>query len=128
MNSVAPFRVTPEDLPDLDKKTRNGLQPLLDSLNVTLNQLVPAINSTAAEPKNAAGSCITDENGSVYIMARPTTSYPPKAVYLDQLALPNGGDISTVFGFTWQLTQNYVRVLLVGLLPSTTYRYTLSMK
>lgn len=40
--SIPPYRVTPEDLPELDKKTREGLRPLLDALNITVQQLVAA--------------------------------------------------------------------------------------
>ncbi len=39
---VSPFRITDEDLSELDSKTRSGLQPLLDALNITLQQLVAA--------------------------------------------------------------------------------------
>lgn len=40
---IAPLRITPEDLADLDKKTREGLQPLLDALNVFTKQTVAAM-------------------------------------------------------------------------------------
>jgi hypothetical protein len=39
---VAPFRTTDEDLAELDSKTREGLQPLLGALNITLQETVAA--------------------------------------------------------------------------------------
>lgn len=46
MTPVGPLRVTPEDLPDLDKKTRNGLAPLLEAINVFAQQVVAATGAT----------------------------------------------------------------------------------
>lgn len=43
MINVTPFRVTSEDLAGLDRKTQEGIQPLLDALNVTLRQVVQAL-------------------------------------------------------------------------------------
>jgi hypothetical protein len=40
--SVSPYNCTQEDLEGLDGKTLEGLQPLLDSLNITIPQLVSA--------------------------------------------------------------------------------------
>lgn len=39
---ITPFRVTADDLPDLDAKVRAGIENLLDALNITLPQLVQA--------------------------------------------------------------------------------------
>lgn len=49
MNSISPFHATPDDLGDLDKKTAQGLQPLLDQLNVVMRQLGQAVNAVPDE-------------------------------------------------------------------------------
>lgn len=46
---LSPFRVTPEDLPGLDSKTRNGLAPLLDALNGSVQQLFLAAQAVPVE-------------------------------------------------------------------------------
>lgn len=44
-NNVTTYRLTQDDLDDLDKKTKDGLEPLISALNLTLGQLVPVVNN-----------------------------------------------------------------------------------
>ena len=46
---IAPFKVTSEDLSGLDKKTLEGIQPLLDALNVFTNQVVSSQNAQSGD-------------------------------------------------------------------------------
>jgi hypothetical protein len=45
--AISPFKVTADDLEGLDKKTRDGIQPLLDALNASFNQVVAAQQAVA---------------------------------------------------------------------------------
>lgn len=47
--TISPFKLTPDDMAELDRKTAAGLQPLLDALNVTMQQLVQAVNALPGE-------------------------------------------------------------------------------
>lgn len=124
--SVYPFRLTAEDLAELDTKTRNGLQPLLDALNETLGQLVNVTNSARTSVFNS-GTFETDSAGSAYVyITRPATK--PTVVLDAFLGLVDGGDVSSVYGFSWQLIGNNVRALYVNLTPETKYSFTVEMK
>lgn len=46
---ITPFKCTAEDLDGLDKKTRDGMAPLLDDLNVFANQVVAAQQATPSD-------------------------------------------------------------------------------
>lgn len=79
---ISPYRVTPEDLADLDKAIRAGLQPLLDALNITLPQLVQAAQTVTEQyvPVTlAVGGAVAD---SFPLVFRHTLSRRPRAVLL----------------------------------------------
>lgn len=46
---VPPYRLTPEDVPDLDKKTSAALEPLFAALNTTLPPLVQAVAAASSQ-------------------------------------------------------------------------------
>lgn len=46
MSLVPDYKITAEDLDGLDKKTKDGLDPLVSALNYTIPLLVSTVNST----------------------------------------------------------------------------------
>lgn len=75
--NIAPFRVTPEDLPDLDKKTAQGLTPLLAALNVTMQQLVAAFARSSEQYVPVSlqvGAVVADSFPLVFRHALPRVS------------------------------------------------------
>lgn len=125
--SILPFRVLPEHLSGLDGKTREGLAPLLEALNVTLQQLVAAAANTTPGITAITSSFSTDENGSAYVDMKFAAGRPA-AVSLDALRRRDLEPIATVFSWTWQMAGELVRVLFVGLDTVTTFDFTLSMR
>lgn len=125
---VPPFRVTPEDLADLEKSTRNGLEPLLQALNDTIGQLVPTVNATPLEE-----ICdVTLKTGLVVADSFPlkfaTSVSQPKVVVLGN-CLPKdpGHSLTTPFalqGFRVIGTGVVSIQSITGMLPSNTYSLT----
>jgi hypothetical protein len=125
--NVSPFRLTQDDLSGLDRKTRDGLQPLLDALNITLAQLVQAANLTA--PVGAtAGTVVSDASGAASLIVKPTVPQKPSSVSLAQLRLADGGDIADVFSMSWLAIGANVRIVFQGLQPATKYAFVLSIQ
>lgn len=100
MTSITPFRITPEDLADLKAETREGLMPLLDALNVTLQELVAA---AAATP--------TEEVVSVYLQTDTavSTSFPlvfktsvPRPTWVGMVCVPKDQNHSLTTPFVMQ--------------------------
>lgn len=44
MADISPFRMGVDDLEDADSKFKKAVEPIIDNLNDTLGQLVPAVN------------------------------------------------------------------------------------
>lgn len=125
---IAPFRVTPDDLPDLEKATRNGLEPLLYALNDTLSQLVPVINATPLEEVRD----VMVRTGLVVAESFPlklaTSVSQPKVVVLGN-CLPKDPNhsLATPFvmqGFRVSGTGVVSIQSITGMLPGNTYSLT----
>lgn len=77
MNIVSPYHVTAEDL-DLDKKTLEGITPLVEALNVTVPQLVAVaqtVGEVSVEHTVAIGAAVADSFPLVFknpLPQRPT--------------------------------------------------------
>lgn len=124
MRGVSPYRLTVEDLPELDNKTREGLQPLLNALNVTLGQVVQALQ---VQPSGRLFDLdvTADDVGGVEValtMPRPTS------VTVEQLRRFDGQSISTAYGMSWIAIAEGIRVTLVGLMPDVRYIIRLGLK
>lgn len=128
MSAISPYRVTPDDLPDLDGKTRDALAPLLDSLNITLAQLVQAL---AAQPSETplSSTFTSGASGTAYVDLRPTFPRTPRSLVVDQLRLSDDTPVLTVWSFTWTVTQSgIVRALFVGLAAEAKYNLAVTIK
>lgn len=127
MIQVAPFRVTPEDLADLDAKTRDGIQPLLDALNVTLQQLTQAADQ-APQDQLVPATLVTD--------ATVADSFPfvfkhsvPKPSFVQMVCNPKDVNHTLATPFVmqgFQLTDGGLVSIpfITGLLPLNTYNLT----
>lgn len=127
MNAISPFRFTVDDLPDLDKKTREGLQPLLDQLNVFVQQ-VNAMALALPETAIVSGTFSTDAAGSVYVPINPALATRAVSVTLGDLRPANGTEITSPYAFSWQYVGAGVRLLFVGLAVLTKYSFTVSVQ
>lgn len=126
MSVVSPFRVTPDDLPGLDGKTADALTPLLDALNVTVQQLVNAVAQIPVTivrdttfTSSASGTASVD-------FAPPSTK--PMDVRVRSLNLANGDDIAAVYSWTWKYTGTVVRLLFVGLGASKEHKLSVALE
>lgn len=127
MPAVSPYRVVVEDLPDLDKKTRLGLQPLLDALNIVLGQVVSGFASIRPE-WHTEGLLTTDENGAAYVDVTPVLPSKPSSVEVNYLRRTDSSDIAAPYGMTWGLIASGPRLLFVGLDVFTQYNFRVTVK
>lgn len=128
MNQISPFRLTPDDLEGLDKKTRDGLGPLLDALNVFCQQ-VTQFSAGVTAPISTTGTFSTDAGGSAYVVIKSQTTTQPVSVVVDQVRLVDStDDLGAVYSFSWQLIGANIRGLFQGLAASTKYAFTVSYR
>src|SRR5687768_10540999 len=79
---VSPYRITPDDLPELKSDVRNGMAPLLDGLNITIPQLVQASqasNEDYVDVTLAVGAVVAD---SFPLVFRHRLAMRPRGVFL----------------------------------------------
>lgn len=129
--TVASYRVTPDDLPDLDRATQDGLQPLLDALNVTLPQLVRYTEAAGEQYINlklVVEATVAASFPLVFKQALPTV----RSVFLANIRPADvNHDLTTPFVLQgWSLTdQGLVSVpWITGLLASNSYDLTFLVK
>lgn len=127
MSQVAPFRLTPEDLPDLDKKTREGLVPLLEALNSTLQQLVATANGTA-QSKTITSTFTSGPLGTAYVDIAPSPIAKPFSAELNQIYRTDLEPMTTPFSLSWQMTATVARLLFAGLANNTEHRVTVTLR
>lgn len=124
---VSPYRVTPEDLVDLDSKTRNALVPLLEALNVTLPQLVQAV-ALAGNTQTMSGTFAAEAGGSAYVDVTPKQVVRPYSVVLDFIRRTDSQPMATAHAFSWLPTPAGVRLLFIGLDPGRGYSFGVTFK
>ena len=127
MTTVYPFKVTPDDLQALDGKTRDGIQPLIDALNTTLQQVVQALQQ---QPTTATttSTFVVEDTGTVYVDIAPKLQTQPYSVVVDQLVRSDGEAQTATWSWTWTNLANGVRLLFIGLEPATKYSLTVTVK
>lgn len=120
---VSSYRLTPADLSRLDPKTRSALMPLIDSLNIVLQQLVKAANSTA-DVITPLALFTTNDVGAAYVdLLNPLpTNAPPRCVLVANIFRTDSYPVDGGYGFWWTLTESGIRLLFVGLVASTRYK------
>lgn len=131
MPVVSPYRVTPDDLGDLDRKTRDGLSPLLDALNVTVQQLVQVSQGVVEQYVDltlVTQGTVADSFPLVFKHALPTV----RAVLLANIR-PKDPDhvLTTPFVLQgWTLTDGGLVSIpsITGLLASNSYSLTFLVK
>ena len=123
---ISPLKITPEDMEELDSKTRNGLGPLLDAINVFAQQTVQAVNSHADE-RLVSVSLQVDAvvAGSFPIVFKHGLSVRPSVVLLANIT-PKDPDhvLTTPFVLNgWSLTDAGLLSVswVTGLLPGNSY-------
>lgn len=128
MTVVSPYRVTPDDLEELDGKTRNGLNPLLDALNITVQQLVNVSQATSEDYVDvtlAVGATVAD---SFPLVFRHPLENQPRGVFLANIR-PRDQDHILTTPFVMQgfrLTDNGLVSIpwVTGVLADNTYDLT----
>lgn len=125
-NQIPSYRITKEDLKDLDKKTYDGLEPLIEALNNTLGQIVALLNS--APTTDIRQVTFTTKTGLIdsFPLVFNTTVTKPRAVLIGQVIAPSGTDVSVGISPIWnQLANGNISVSLIsGLVPETRYQIT----
>lgn len=126
--SLSPFRITPEDLPDLDSKTRNGLAPLLDALNVSVQQLFAAAQAVPAE-QSFKTSFTSDAGGLATVSFSPQLPQAVSKAQLDWFQRSDRAPITTVYSFSMNRTDSGLsQLLFAGLSASTKYDLSVTFK
>lgn len=132
MAIVSPYRLTQEDLPDLKSDLRNGLSPLLDALNITLPQLVQAVQAVGEQyvPVTLVVGALIAEKFP--LLFRHQLEARPRGVFLANIAPRNSDHIKTApFVLQgWTLTDNGLVSVpwITNLLASNTYDLTFLVK
>lgn len=129
---VTPFRVTVEDLDGLDGKTREGLMPLIDALNVFGQQVVQAVafspQESFADVVLAVGPVVED---SFPLVFRNPLESTPRWVGLSVKPRDVNHDLTNPFvmqGFG-VTAQGLISVpWITNLLASNTYDLTFLVK
>ena len=125
--TVAPFRVTEEDLEGLPAATRDALLPLTSSLNVTLRDVVNSINGNPHEevrtvPLQTPGAL------AVPVVVFATSVRQPQAVWLANCQPKDTAHILTTpfvaQGFTVTESGAIAIPAITGLLPNNVYTLT----
>lgn len=116
--TVPAYRVTPDDLPDADKKTKRALEPLLDALNQTLTLLVTTANALS-QPTMKATSFTTASNGAAYVSLGLASV--PTDLWVTGLTPSDGSTLDSVYSVAWIPINQGAQLLLQGLAPLTTY-------
>lgn len=122
-NSVPSYRVTLDDLPDLDSKTREALRPLLESLNDTLQRLVQL-----AQPVTSVitplSTFTADAAGAAYATIRNPLLVTPECVQVANFFREDDLPIDVAYGFWWTPVTVGIKVLFSDLEPGTTYSFS----
>lgn len=128
MTQVAPFRITTDDLPDLKAEVRDGLAPLLDGLNITLQQLVQASQGVPTE-QFVSVTLVTDATlADSFPLTFKHSLERPQGVLMANIAPKDVNHVLTVpfvmQGF--QLTDGGLVSVpwITGLLPLNSYNLT----
>lgn len=126
--NVSPFRVTPEDLAGLDRKTQVALQPLLEALNVTLGQLVQAAAGLQAFDVFVL-KFTSSGAGTAYVDLTPrTVTSRPYSVVVDQIRRSDETQMTSPWSMSWSFISTGVRCLFTGLDASAQYALTVTLK
>ncbi len=127
-NSVPTYRISNEDLPDLDKKNKEALQPLIDNLNNTLGQVVPAVNAIVAIDKRDITFTTKTSLADTFPIVFNTVITAPFAVFIGgKVVCPVGTDTSagiSVNGWVQLQNGNISVKVISGLVPNTKYTLT----
>lgn len=126
--TVPAYYVTDDDLSGLDKKTLAGLSPLTGQLNLTLGQIIGAVNGIPTDDIRQLALAIDTTFDSVFPLTFSTTIRQPKAVVLGNCS-PRDPSHSLATPFVvqnWSLTSSGLVSVpaITGLLVSNTYDLT----
>lgn len=124
---IDPFRITEEDLSSLDAKTVEGLAPLLDALNTTLQQLVATAN---AVPQVATYDVefTSGPAGTAYVDFSPKFSQRARSVVVDQIRRTDEAPMTAVYSQSWTFIAAGVRMLFAGLDNDTQYQLAVTIR
>jgi hypothetical protein len=128
LQPVSAYRCSGEDLVDLDKKTRYGIAPLLDSLNVSLSPLIGVVNSLPTDDVRTVGIAVDTTLASVFPLKFSSSVARPKVVLLTN-CVPEDAAHSLATPFVaqaWQLTATGLILVptITGILVNNKYSLT----
>lgn len=125
---IVPYRITPEDLVDLDAKTRDALIPLIDAINRTLSSLVAQAQSVRRE-KELESTFETGTAGTAYVDFNPSPIRDARSLTVDQIRRSDSVDMTLAYGMSWYpLASGAIRALFTGLDPSVSYFVRVTLK
>ena len=124
---ISPYRIVAEDLEGLDKKTREGLAPLLDALNQTIQQLVASSQSSPAS-QTVSTLFNTDGTGNAYVDVTPKLATKAYSAEVNQMRRQDSTPITSVWSWSWDWASENVRLLFIGLDMSAQYSLTVTLR
>ena len=130
-NNLPTYRIVPEDLPDLDKKVRDGLEPMIDNLNRVLGAVVPAVNGLASVDYRDVTFTTRGSIADTFPLTVNTIIPTPRSVTVGRVQCPVTTDTSA--GITcnqWvQLNNGALSIQVIsGLVANTRYTITLTIQ
>lgn len=126
--TVPTYRITAADLPDLDQKTREALNPLITRLNIVLQELVKAANAKV-DVVTEVTTFTTNGIGTASIdIVNPLVTLPKCVLLADLFRTDDGTPLAFSYGFSWTLTTSGIRLLFVELDASTRYNFSVRVE
>jgi hypothetical protein len=127
MATVSPFRVTPEDLQTLKPDVLEGLAPLLDALNVTLPQLVAAVQGLP-RTESLAATFIAESTATAYVQLSTTLTTRLESIQVDHIRRVDGAPMALPYSMTWTVLDKGPRLLFAGLDPFAKYSIGVTLR
>jgi hypothetical protein len=131
MANTSAFYITAEDLPDLDKKTKVALQPLLDALNRTLGSLVPQANEVPEREYKTLNVAVNSLSSTFPIIFKSSVVSPKSVILSNIRPISPGHDLSIPFVVQgWTITSKGLISItsITGLLPNEAYSLTFTIE
>lgn len=129
MTAIPAYRVTPEDLPDADQKTRTAIRPLLERLNRCLTAVIALVNQLAASAGSSRSASFTTDGSGNATVTLGALAVTPKELWITALTPLSTSGQPKALGSSfappgWFPTTSGATLSFDSLSANTTYAFT----
>lgn len=127
MAQATPYRVTDEDLAELKSDVREGMQPLLGALNVTLGDLVRITGAAPSDEIRQVSLVTQTDVADAFPLTFTTSVKKPRFVSMNCVPEDEAHSLATPFvmqGFAMTEAGLISIPAITGLLPDNEYALT----